>query len=134
MTTGMKLEEQVADSARAWKVASESSDASAREIAERRLADFLERWVAELLTTDAEWTQHGRWFDGLIFEELRAEEDDRFSSSGYIWSIDQVKWPFRASIQLSADGMAAFDIRFGARRRNPPRAEADWAFQFVRAG
>ena len=127
MTADRSIEAHVADSARAWREASRNQDAAVREVAERKLADFLERWIAELLATDEAWPHQGRWFDGIVFHECRAEEDERFVMSGSIWSIDQKQWPFRASLQLSTGGMAAFDVHFGDRKPSN-------GFRFTRGG
>jgi hypothetical protein len=141
----MSLEAQVAASARAWREASRGTNAAAREAAERKLADHLEAWVAELLATNEEWPLRGRWFDGLIFLECSAEENERFNMRGYIWSIHQEQYPFRAAIHLSPNGLAAFEVRFGDGKassnshcRNPRdwallRFEPEWRFQFARS-
>ncbi|MCI0571309.1 MAG: hypothetical protein L0Y66_11195 [Myxococcaceae bacterium] len=146
MTAGTSIEAKVAASARAWRGASSSDDAAVRAAAERELADQLELWIASLLATDENWPLGGRWFDGLILLECSASEGERFDMRGYIYRIDtQEQYPFRTMIQLSTDGLAGFDVRFGdgtpatkPRRRNPQdwvrlRFEPDWGFQFVRS-
>lgn len=141
----MSLEAHVADSAREWREASLGTEATPREVAERKLADHLERWIAELLATDEAWPLRGRWFDGLILLECTSEEDERLLVRGSIWSIDQEQYPFRATLQLSPTGLAAFEVRVGdgmhsssSRRRTARdwellRSEPEWRFQFVRS-
>ncbi|WP_164020109.1 hypothetical protein [Pyxidicoccus trucidator] len=133
MTNGMSLEVQVANSARSWREASRGADLAARDAAERTLADSLEQWIAELLSTDAQWPQQGRWFDGLIFQECLAEDPERFHLRGYIWGIDQKQYAFRAELQPSTDGLAAFEVRIAHGKASASRsAEPEWDFQFVR--
>lgn len=128
----MSIETHVADSARAWREASRGDKAAARGAAERQLADAVERWIAELLATDEAWPRRGRWFDGLVFQECRAEEGDRFLMSGYIWSIDQKQCPFQASLHLSTGGIEAFEVRFGDGSPSHEPSQR-WGFQFSRA-
>ncbi|MFP2903574.1 hypothetical protein ACLESD_00560 [Pyxidicoccus sp. 3LFB2] len=136
MTNSRSLEVQVASSARAWREASRGADmAAANELRNRKLADFLERWIAELLSTDAGWSQQGRWFDGLIFVECVAEDDDWFNLRGYIWGVDQKQYAFRAALLLSTEGLASFDVRIAHGRPYASRkADQEWSFQFVRGG
>lgn len=127
-TAGTDIEVQVADSARAWQRASRGEDAAAREGAERQLADHLERWLAQLLETDATWPLRGRWFDGLVLHACGAEDDERLNLRGYIWSIDQEQYPFEAMLRLATAGLAEFDVRIGL-----PRSSEEWAFHFVKS-
>jgi hypothetical protein len=132
MKNGSSREEQVASSAHAWTAASRGTDMAARVVAERQFADSVERWVAELLTTDDRWLQQGRWFDGLVFVECR-EENGCFHLGGHIWGIDQRQYAFQAELQLLMEGLTAFDVRV-AQGKAPSRrsAEPEWAFHFVR--
>jgi hypothetical protein len=135
MTNGISLEVQVANSARVWREASHGADMAANEFRDRKFAGALEQWLAELLSTDARWPQQGRWFDGLIFVECVAEDDDRFNLRGYIWGIDQKQYAFRAELQLSTDSLASFDVRIAHSKPYASRkADQEWSFQFVRGG
>ncbi len=135
MTNTPSLETEVASAARAWREASRGTSLDAREAPERRLADTLERWLAGLLATDAHWPHQGRWYDGLVFHECLSEDGDRFHLRGHIWHIDQTQHPFRVTLQLSTEGLAAFEVDLA---HGPPaarrRAEPEWTFHFARGG
>jgi len=144
--TGSNLEVKLADSARAWREALTRSDSDLESSAERKFAECLEHWIAELLTMDERWPHEGWWSDGLVFLECIAkEEEDEFETRGSIWEIrTQEKYPFRATLRLAPVGIAAFDVRFGddrpkddPRRRRPQdwdllRSEPEWSFRFGR--
>lgn len=147
---------------RAWRDCASHGDIDVRRVAERRLADELERWTSFLLSTHDEWALvDGAWSDGLIEVECRADESDQFTVAGWIWAVGpcgfearaaagrgvrvgsgQPRYPFRATFQLRADCIAAFDVRVADAQPGNVRERAlrqallnsavPWRFRFVR--
>jgi len=145
VATEPNLETKLTASARAWRETLGGNDMDPESSAERKFADCLEQWIAGLLTTDERWTQEGRWYDGLVFLDCIAKENDEFETRGSIWEIrTQDTYPFRATLRLAPVGLASYDIRFGDERPNDdprqrgPRdweflqSEPEWRFRFER--
>lgn len=98
------LRARLASALTAYRGQPADSDLDAKVAAERRFADALEEWIASLLPGDESRAGRfaGRWYDGLLLEDQRYDEQGALHICGWIFHVGtHEQHPFQ--VRLSKD-------------------------------